>query len=312
MPKKRSGEKMSIFDLLFPKKEKTIIKEEKFILPDYFEIKDKDINYYNFMLTGKTYTSKKELEENEEMIDRNIEEYKNTQMYKILSTDINELDIKAISVSNLSYQDSNLDTTLEINDEIYNRYFLNPSKGLVFQKKMIEKKNEPLSLGFYLKSYSSSFINPFKIIYRKGKDLEFVNKSNDENINKETTFLSNVEERNAHTITEYILQEKIMNYELKLIEGDPRLFIENLMLNNEQQILLDNFCHKIKLNDFIDLSILLNKQFNNRISFISKVNDIIIIKGNNQEENIIYTTLKKEELSDTMKQLLDEKIKKHR
>lgn len=303
---------MSIFDLLFPKKEKNIIKEEKFILPDYFEIKDKDINYYNFMLTGKTYTSKKELEENEEMIDRDIEEYKNTQMYKILSTDINELDIKAISVSNLSYQDSNLDTTLETNDEIYNRYFLNPSKGLAFQKKMIEKNNEPLSLGFYLKSYASSFINPFKIIYRKGKDLEFVNKSKDENINKETTFLSNVEERNAHTINEYILQEKIMNYKLKLIEGDSRLFIENLMLNNEQQILLDNFCHKIKLNDFIDLSILLNKQFNNRISFISKVNDIIIIKGNNQEENIIYTTLKKEELSDTMKQLLDEKIKKHR
>ena len=303
---------MSIFDLLFPKKEKNIIKEEKFILPDYFEIKDKDINYYNFMLTVKTYISKKELEKNEEMIDRDIEEYKNTQMYKILSTNINELDIKAISVSNLSYQDSNLDTTLEINDEIYNRYFLNPSKGLAFQKKMIEKKNEPLSLGFYLKSYASSFINPFKIIYRKGKDLEFVNKSKDENINKETTFLSNVEERNAHTINEYILQEKIMNYKLKLIEGDSRLFIENLMLNNEQQILLDNFCHKIKLNDFIDLSILLNKQFNNRISFISKVNDILIIKGNNQEENIIYTTLKKEELSDTMKQLLDEKIKKHR
>jgi len=303
---------MSIFDLLFPKKGKTIIKEEKFILPEYFEITDKDINYYNFMLTGKTYTSKKELEENEEMIDRDIEEYKSTQMYKILSTNINELDIKAISVSNLSYQDFNLDTTLGINDEIYNRYFLNPSKGLAFQKKMIEKKNETLPLGIYLKSYSPSFLTPSKVIYRKGKDLEFVNKSKDEIINKETTFLSNVEERNAYTITEYILQEKIMNYEVKLIEGDSRLFIENLMLNNEQQILLDNFCHKIKLNDFIDLSILLNKQFNNRISFISKVNDILIIKGNNQEENIIYTTLKKEELSATMKQLLDEKIKKHR
>lgn len=52
------------------------------------------------------------------MIDREINEYKNTQIYKIRYTDISKLDFEAISINNLPYQESSLDKTLEISKEI--------------------------------------------------------------------------------------------------------------------------------------------------------------------------------------------------
>ena len=72
----------------------------------------------------KNYKNKKkEIEENGKMIDREINEHNNTQIYKIRYTDISKLDFEAISINNLPYQESSLDTTLEISKEI-DRYLI--------------------------------------------------------------------------------------------------------------------------------------------------------------------------------------------
>lgn len=57
------------------------------------------------------------------MIDREINEYKNTQIYKIQYTDISKPDFEAISIRYLPYQESSLDKTLEISKEI-DRYLI--------------------------------------------------------------------------------------------------------------------------------------------------------------------------------------------
>ena len=66
------------------------------------------------------------------MIDRKINEYNNTQIYKIRYNDISKLDFEAISINNLPYQESSLNPTLEISKEI--------NKSLIVDKLPKEKE----------------------------------------------------------------------------------------------------------------------------------------------------------------------------
>ena len=166
---------MNIFEKIFGKKTKEIEPEKKFILPDSFEITMQDINYYHFMETGKTYTSPEELKRDGKEIDRKIEEYKNTDIYKILSTNLNELDYKEIIINKPSYSIGNINLTLGIKGDSYTRCIFNPSIGLSIVTKI--NNSSKLTLYDFIK-FSPYFLTSSKVAYEKDKKVSSPCQSN--------------------------------------------------------------------------------------------------------------------------------------
>ena len=100
-------------------------------------------------------------------------------------------------------------------------------------------------------------------------------------------------------------EEKILGF------LESKIIIQDLNINEQDISILNNFYFELQSNSFDDLSLSLYYSLNERIFFISIKNGYLIIKGNNQEEKTIYTTLQEDELSEEMHNLLSKsKIRK--
>ena len=303
---------MNLHNLFFkPKKEEPKQKiNNEITIPDYFEITEQDIKLYFYMLTSKSRTSPEELRRYGDMIDREIAEYKQTEIYKMLSQKMSDLGIQAYSIKMSPYNDSNLDLILGLEGDPFERYTYNPSEGLGVVETFIKENN--LTLGEYLNLTVPQILNIKGVNFRKGKGLEFLYKLSylrGENMNKneEITFLKNIEYREANSIHEYVSKEKPKEYRAKMIYGlDSKIIIQNLDLDEQGLAILNNFYNNLKNGNFLNLSFQLFEKFNKKIANIILMYDILIIKGNNRNFNTIYTTLNIEELSPVMKKILED------
>ena len=154
-----------------------------------------------------------------------------------------------------------------------------------------------------------------KLVYKKGKCLEFHYTNNikeTKNINKEIAFLSNYKNKYNKSYIDSLAAEKPKDYEIQLIKDlESKIIIQDLNINEQDISILNNFYFELQSNSFDDLSLSLYYSLNERIFFISIKNGYLIIKGNNQEEKTIYTTLQEDELSEEMHNLLSKsKIRK--
>ncbi|MBR5662521.1 MAG: hypothetical protein IKX00_02575 [Bacilli bacterium] len=304
---------MNIFEKIFGKKTKEIEPEKKFILPDNFEITMQDINYYHFMETGKTYTSPEELKRDGKEIDRKIEEYKKTDIYKILSTNLNDLDFKEIIINKPSYSIGNINLTLGIKGDSYTRCIFNPSIGLSIVTKI--NNSSKLTLYDFIK-FSPYFLTSSKVAYEKGKKIEFFNKVNglseeSDNNNKEVTFTNNVEKRDVDNVYQYFALDQKQDYSIKYLDDySSKILAFNLTMTDYELSIIKTFSENVNFNNFDELSNLLKETLNNKILFISMMYGVIVIKGIDKDENVIYTSLSKDELTDELKELPEEKERK--
>lgn len=306
---------MNIFNWFTkPKTEPKPEIQSEITIPDYFEITEQDIQRYYFMMTSKSRTSPEELRRDGDMIDREIAEYKQTPVYKILSQKMSDLGIQAYSIKMPPYNDTKLDLTLGLEGHPFERYTYNPSEGLGVVETLIKGAN--LTLGDYLYFKVHEIFDYKSVKYRKDKGLEFLYKlsflrSEYENENEEITFLTNIEYRDAHSIHEYTSKEKPKDYRVRMITGlDSKIIVQNLDLDEQELKILSEFYYNQNNGDFLSLSFQLFEKLNKRIANISIMHGILIIKGNNRDYNTIYTTLNIEELSPSMRNILEKEEKK--
>ena len=292
---------MSLFNV-FKKRKKDI---EKFILPDFFEITEDDIKEYMFMTTSKSYTSPLELEKNVYMIDKEIKKYKETEKYKILSTELKYFEFKKICVKHVSYIENDIDTILGFKNNNFQRSLYMPSLGISTQFSLFKEDND-IPFGNYIWTFVSSFIEPISIRYEKDKKLELDCKSHylmeeNDNSNQEVTNLGSIKKRNVKSLMDYCKQEdkeRKSDYNILSSISNAKIIIQNLYLKNSELIEMENLIKNC--NSFEDLVDKLYEKYNLRICTISKINDIYIIKGNDSE-NIIYTTLPYDEWTNGLK-----------
>ena len=297
---------MKFLDILFNRKDK----EEVFTIPDYFEITTRDMQDYAFLTRSKSFASKKELEEDGGWIDKEIALYKQTEKYKILASKINDLDFVAFSVKNSPYNKGSIDLTLGIDNNAFLRYTFNPSEGLGVIKYL--NRNNDFSVGEFIRVLAPLIMNVEKVVYRKGKTLEFtaqlsIIRGEHDNDNEEITFLSSIKERPANAMVEYLQGEEEKEYDISLIgDRDEKVVIQNLSLTNEELNSLYDFYNQIKTNG-LNLLMLPNSILI-RLAFIGIINNTLVIKGNDNED-VIFTTLNEDELTDGMKSILHKSSK---
>ena len=279
-------------------------KMTEFSIPDYFEITSTDIK--EFQLFRRTFNIKGD---DKELRDKDYEKYQKTKEFYILSTIIKTLDFPAISIINSP--DSDFDITLGLKSNPLYRNNLNPSLGLVL---MMSNSYES-DLATFLIITAPGIMRIPKLVYKKGKCLEFHYTNNikeTKNINKEIAFLSNYKNKYNKSYIDSLAAEKPKDYEIQLIKDlESKIIIQDLNINEQDISILNNFYFELQSNSFDDLSLSLYHSLNERISFISIKNGYLIIKGNDQEEKTIYTTLQEDELSEEMHNLLSKsKIRK--
>ena len=196
-----------------------------------------------------------------------------------------------------------------IENNAFKRLLFNPSEGLALLTKMNQKND--ITLGDYLTLITPAIMSYSEVIYIKGKVLKFVYKlsflrGENDNNNDELTFVSNVDDKGANNISEYIARCDKNDYQLKLV-SDPssKIVIQNLKVDDEVLQKISIFYSKLQLGSFSELSIFLEQNFQNQITFIGMMNGVLVVKGNDETERCIYTSLTKEELTDGMKEIVE-------
>ena len=330
---------MSIFDWFNKKKvkqkkesnesEERVATTDTFKIPDYFEISEKDSKEYHFYSHSKAETSPKELEMDGEKINREINQYMQSQQGRILSSKLDELDIVAIHVKNIPNKDEYVDTVLDLKQK--NNWvdlFVNTSRGIAIQMSLV--KHEGMPLGMFFELFVTTFMNFRKIKYKKRKELEIEYKNSIlrgeyETKNEEITFLSGIKKREVECVVDYIKDEKkeideqSRDYKLSLystlFKRDSEIIngiiVKNLKLNNSgtELIELDSLAREgideEKEDSFGNFAYELYNKYNKRITFVSKVNGTIMIIGIDKDEKCIYTTLPENKLTKELKELKD-------
>ena len=154
-----------------------------------------------------------------------------------------------------------------------------------------------------------------KLVYRKGKNLEFTYKLSflrreKENENEEVYFPACVEDRGVKTVAEYTYLEKQREFTLDFINNqEMKVVIEDLDVTEEELQILQDYYQNLGNTDFTEMSTKLNELLKNRIAFISIMNGILVIKGTEKNNGKIQTSLPEEELSEGMKNLIGRKLK---
>lgn len=297
---------------------------DTFKIPEDFEISEQDIKVYQFYRHSKAETSPKELEMDGEKINREINQYMQSQQGRILSSKLDELDIEAIHVKNIPNNDEYVDTVLDLKQKKnWVSLFVNTSRGVAIQMSLSKDKEVPL--GIFFETLVSIFINFRKIKYKKGRELKIEEKNPIETKNEEITFLSGIKKREVGCVADYIQDEKKeidkqrVDYKLSLyptlFKGDSEIIngviVKNLKLNNSGTELLEidslarEGIDEAKEDSFENFAFELYNKYNKRITFVSKVNGTIMIVGNDKDERCIYTSIAENKITKELQELKD-------
>lgn len=282
-----------------------------FSIPNEFILTNKDLSNYRFYLTAKSDLSPKELEREEEKIDADVNRYMKTDKAQILKSPLNNFTINAISVGNVPYSYGDMDISLGLTN-VNNSFFglRHPSTKLL-EIFLTNKENPSTILYGFLRAGAQNWVdfNNFEYKsnrtfsfyskpttfhpeqYKNNKEIIFINQNfqynNIANPSDSSLYLSsNIFRKNTHPFKGIVVQNfKFENDIPSSLQKMDKQF-ENILSEDSNN-----------MQEFERLAFDLYNKTNGKISFISQMNDIILIKGIDQTENVIFTTLSQQDLS---------------
>lgn len=243
-------------------------------------------------------------------------EYVNSQNFKLLNTLITDFNVKAVLVENLTYSEEDFSTTLEFNiDEVPSK-LRNPSISFANILNDITAKNLKVPFYKYMQLWVKHCINIGQVSCKKNEIIKFkhwpsaLSLNESDTNNKELCFVSNaIAINDSVDNSELHLQPNIFRKRNSLFKG---IVIQNLSLVNNPSSelmsvdkLFETFYSEALDNtdEFSRIAFELYNKSQGRISFISQMNDLVVIKGTDQQEKTIYSTLDEKDLPDVLKKL---------
>lgn len=284
----------------------------EFFIPAKFEITKQEIDEFNFYYTGKALTSESELQRDGAKINADIANYMSTNKAKILNTYLNEFNIRAITVRNLPYNYEDINHSFKEYDSNDNTLNMrHPSRRLLESF----EKNKGIPLFNYLRVCVETWMECKKTEYSDGKSFSFTTKTHflqgeQDNNNIEIAFAKDknyvsTHESNSNTDSLYLMPNMFRRSESPF----KGIVIQNFTLSDDEISSLDTIDRQFEkvctqetenFDSFEELAFKLNDKYLERIAFIARINDMVLIQGRDLLEKIVYTTIPEQYLPDIL------------
>lgn len=288
---------------------------DEFCIPAEFEITNQEINEFNFYYTGKSLTSESELQRDGAKIDADISKYMSTNKARILSSYLNEFNIRAIIVKNLPYNYGDINHSFKKYDSKDNILSMrHPSRILVESF----EQNKGIPLFNYLRVCVETWMECKKTEYSDGNSFSFTNTTHflqgeKDNNNIEIAFAKDnnyvsTHENNSNTDSLYLMPN-IFRRSDNPFKG---IVIQNFTLSNDELDTLETMDKQFEkvctqeaesFSSFEELAFKLNDKYLGRIAFVVRINDMVLIQGRDLLEKTIYTTVPEQCLPDILRNM---------
>jgi len=282
------------------------VEEKEESLPEKFTIDIEQVKKYQDFLWKKEHYG------DEYFVTKEYNSYMETDIAKLLSMQISDFKVKAIMVENLPYKGSLSDTLKFDIKEPYHK-FRNPSIVLAGAIKRIDQLNIKTSIYQYIKLFAAQLLNFEQALYKTNKILKikhspsYFQLGEKDNNNKEICFVKSFTE-NVNQIEgkQLHLSPNIFRKKSNAFKG---IIIHNLSLesnSNSELMDIDKSFERLWSEDsdeFAKMAFKLYKKTNGRILFVSQMDDIVVVKGTDESEPIIYSTLDEMNLPEELKKL---------
>jgi len=276
-------------------------KEE--VLPECVSVDEEDLKRYD-----RFQRKKDEFGETKAYND-----YIETDDEKFLSIQITDFNFKAVMVENLTYSRGSIIDTLKFDIRELSSKLRHPSIVLSEAIKEIKENDGKVSLYKYIKLIARHGLDIARVLCYRDKMLQFIHRPNrtdlaeEDNNNKEICFISSVNENvNQIDDKQIYLSPNIFRKKSTPFKG---IIIQNLSLesnSNNELMDIDKSFERLwseNSDEFTKMAFELYKKTNGRILFVSQMDDIVVVKGTDESEPIIYSTLDEMNLPDELKKL---------
>lgn len=292
-------------------------KKSEFILPSEITLTEQDLNCYRDNLTLKSSLPPDVVQRDEGKINNHIAEYMQSEKGQILNSPLKDFSVKAISVDNVAYDFGNLDMSLGFGKNDNTKTYGMRHPAIILKESFLESSEDAKIYAFLKMNTLYALINYTDFTYRKDGIFSFSKMFSRYNPkyknNREIIFFN----ENNLDITKMESGEMLYSQPNIFNNSKNNIFkgiiIRNLTLKNEISNILSSIENQFKdlysdtldnaerMQKFEKVAWELNKSNNEKIAFITQIEDMIIIQGMDEKEKTIYTTIPDRDLPITLK-----------